>query len=257
MRIRYIPANPSGNLTAFVLNAVEAKARAAVAAQMMARCPEGFEQVGFIDEASLDTPLPRLDMMGGEFCGNATRAFALLAAGRRGLGETALSISISGAKAPVHVELDMRQGNAYADMPLPGALVTRMLGNLEIPIICMEGIEHAVVCGLPPTPQMAQAVLEVMPPEEAQGVLFVQGARMTLMVYVRATDTRVWESSCGSGTVALGWYLARMAADGEHGYTFEEPGGQLSVRVQMQGGRAVRAVMGGKVTLGEMREIEL
>ena len=145
----------------------------------------------------------------------------------------------------------------FWDLPLPGALVTRMLGNLEIPIICMEGIEHAVVCGLPPTPQMAQAVLEVMPPEEAQGVLFVQGARMTPMVYVRATDTRVWESSCGSGTVALGWYLARMAADGEHGYTFEEPGGQLSVRVRMQGGRAVRAVMGGKVTLGEMREIEL
>ena len=257
MRIRYIPANPSGNLTAFVLTSVEAQERAAVAARMMARCPEGFEQVGFIDEASLNMPLPRMDMMGGEFCGNATRAFALLAAGRRGLGETALCVSVSGASAPVQVELDARRSAAYADMPLPGALLTRTLWNLEIPVICMEGIVHAVVCGMPPSPEAAQAVLAVMPKEDAQGVLFVRGRRMTPFVHVAATGTNVWESSCGSGTVALGWYLARMAADGEHGYTFEEPGGQLTVRVRIQGGRAVRAVMGGHVTLGEERSIEV
>lgn len=96
-----------------------------------------------------------------------------------------------------------------------------------------------------------------MPPEEAQGVLFVQGARMTPMVYVRATDTRVWESSCGSGTVALGWYLARMAADGEHGYTFESPAGSSACACGCRAEGQCCAVMGGKVTLGEMREIEL
>ena len=46
MRIRYIPADPAGNLTALTLTQVRPEERAAVAAQMMARCPERFEQVG-------------------------------------------------------------------------------------------------------------------------------------------------------------------------------------------------------------------
>ena len=50
MRIRYVPADPAGNLTALTLTQIRPEERAAVAAQMMARCPEGFEQVGFIGE---------------------------------------------------------------------------------------------------------------------------------------------------------------------------------------------------------------
>jgi len=88
MIVRYIPADPAGNLTAIVLSPVAPQARAAVAARMMARCPEGFEQVGFAEEDSLTGEFPRLCMMGGEFCGNAARAFACYAAGVRGRGET-------------------------------------------------------------------------------------------------------------------------------------------------------------------------
>ena len=84
MMIRYIPADPAGNLTAIVLSPVAAQDRAKIAAEMMTRCPEGFEQVGFADETSLTGDLPTLCMMGGEFCGNATRAFACYAAKVRG-----------------------------------------------------------------------------------------------------------------------------------------------------------------------------
>ena len=84
MMIRYIPADPAGNLTAIVLSPVAAQDRAKIAAEMMARCPEGFEQVGFADETSLTGDLPTLCMMGGEFCGNATRAFACYVAKVRG-----------------------------------------------------------------------------------------------------------------------------------------------------------------------------
>ena len=88
MRIRYIPADPAGNLTALTLTQVRPEERAAVAAQMMARCPEGFEQVGFIGEHAAKAVLPRLDMMGGEFCGNAARAFACWVDRQRGGGES-------------------------------------------------------------------------------------------------------------------------------------------------------------------------
>lgn len=100
MMIRYIPADPAGNLTAIVLSPVAAQDRAKIAAEMMARCSEGFEQVGFADETSLTGDLPTLCMMGGEFCGNATRAFACYAAKVRGRGETRLAVSVSGAREP-------------------------------------------------------------------------------------------------------------------------------------------------------------
>ena len=105
--------------------------------------------------------------------------------------------------------------------------------------------------------ELAQAVWKAMPAQDAQGVMFIQNTTMTPLVYVAATGTRVWESSCGSGTVALAWYLARKLADGEHGFAFDEPGGRLEARVTMRMGRAVRIVMGGSVLLGEEREIEL
>lgn len=257
LRIRYIPADPAGNRTAFVLTPVAPELRAALAARMMALCPEGFEQVGFTCPESLLAPLPRLDMMGGEFCGNASRAFALLAAARRGRGETELAISVSGAKGPVHVRLDPARGTAYAHMPLPTALETVCARGQTIPVVRMEGIAHAIVTDNAPSADAAQAVLHAMPLSDAQGVLFVKGAHVTPLVHVPATGTSVWESSCGSGSVALAWYLARKRADGEHAFSFDEPGGRLSVRVLMRGGNAVRAVMGGSVTLGEEREITL
>ena len=257
MRIRYISADPAGNLTALTLTQVKPEERAAVAARMMAHCPEGFEQVGFIGAHAADAALPRLDMMGGEFCGNAARAFAYWVERQRGNRERALNISISGASKPVEVEVDAARGKAYAQMPIPmGAEAIQVMGR-AVPVVHMEGIDHALMLNCAPSPKLAEEVLNAMPAQDAQGVLFVQGTQMTPLVYVAATRTRVWESSCGSGTVALAWHLAQNLADGEHGFAFDEPGGRLEARVTMRMGKAVRVVMGGNVSLGEEREIEL
>lgn len=255
MRIRLFRADPAGNMTGFVLSPVPAQERAGLAARLMAG-DASLEQVAFVDEASLNGPLPRMDMMGGEFCGNATRSFALYAAGRRARGEQTLRVCVSGAEKPVGVQLDAARGLAYADMPLPRG-VERIRAGGEVPVIHMEGIAHAVLLGETPSPARAREVLAAMPREDAQGVLFVNGTRMTPLVYVRATETSVWESSCGSGSVALAWWLAQGAPDGERAYAFAEPGGALEVRVQVERGEVVRAVMGGKVALGEEEEIDV
>ena len=230
MMIRYIPADPAGNLTAIVLSPVAAQDRAKIAAEMMTRCPEGFEQVGFADETSLTGDLPTLCMMGGEFCGNATRAFACYAAKVRGRGETRLAISVSGAREPVPVAVDLRQNRAYAQMPLPYAFEWISVNEQKIPLVRMEGIDHALLLDAAPSPEAVERVLAAMPKQDARGVLFVQGRKMTPLVEVAATGTRVWESSCGSGTVALAWYLAQNLADGMHAFAFDEPGGRGAPR---------------------------
>ena len=259
MRIRYIPADPAGNLTALALTPVAPDRRAAVAARLMRE--EGMEQAAFIDEESLLSPLPRMDMMGGEFCGNATRAFGLYAAQRRGLGERELLVRVSGAREPVSVTLDEAKGHAFARMPLPYALESILIDlpsvKTPVPVVRMEGIAHAVLLDTPPSPALAQAVLRAMPREDAQGVLFTKGTRMTPLVYVAATGTSVWESSCGSGSVALAWLLAQNLPDGVHIFSFEEPGGTLEVSISMRLGRAESAMMGGCVTLGAEREADM
>ena len=120
MRIRYIPADPAGNLTGLVLTHVSQEMRPALAARLMAVCPEGFEQIAFIDEDSLTGPLPRMEMMGGEFCGNASRAFGWYAAQRRGRGETALCVSVSGAAAQERISsAESRRTNSFFMIRFP------------------------------------------------------------------------------------------------------------------------------------------
>ena len=255
MRIRCVIADPAGNLTAFALTPVTPELRAQAGAALMRAAKA--EQAAFVDEASLFSELPRMDMMGGEFCGNATRAFAFYAAKRRNLGETALRVSVSGAKEPVSVALDARKGRAYADMPLPVALECIRVAGREVSVVRMEGIAHAVLEDTPPSPELAREVLRAMPPEDAQGVLFAQGTRMTPLVHVAATGTSVWESSCGSGSVALAWLLAQKLPDGAHAFAFDEPGGTLEVRAVKRAGYVVSAAMGGRVTLGGETEIEI
>ena len=257
MRIRYIPADPAGNLTGLVLTHVSQEMRPALAARLMAVCPEGFEQIAFIDEDSLTGPLPRMEMMGGEFCGNASRAFGGYAAQRRGLGETALCVSVSGAAEPVRVQLDPARGCAYADMPLPHACLRIEAAGSAVDVVRMEGIDHAVVTDGEPSDALARAVLAAMPPAPAQGVLFVSGQRMTPFVHVAATGTGVWESSCGSGSVALAWLLCRERDDGMHAFAFDEPGGRIEVRAQVERGHVTRAMMGGCVRIGGEKTVDI
>ncbi|MFR2021534.1 MAG: hypothetical protein ACLS6G_14100, partial [Christensenellales bacterium] len=114
------------------------------------------------------------------------------------------------------------------------------MNEQKIPLVRMEGIDHALLLDAAPSPEAAERVLAAMPKQDARGVLFVQGGKMTPLVEVAATGTRVWESSCGSGTVALAWYLAQNLADGMHAFAFDEPGGRLEARVAMRAGRAAQ-----------------
>ena len=150
MMIRYIPADPAGNLTAIVLSPVAAQDRAKIAAEMMARCPEGFEQVGFADETSLTGDLPTLCMMGGEFCGNATRAFGLLTAKKMG-APAHVRIETSGCDHIVTVDTDLAAGTSRAEMPLPQWLKNVEFAGHKGTLVHLGGIAHLVMENVEPS----------------------------------------------------------------------------------------------------------
>lgn len=82
MQIRTIKADPSGNITLFLLDPVAPEIRKALNQKLLSLDPS-VEQIGCL---SLKESQPQVEMMGGEFCGNATRsagAYGLLLSGEK------------------------------------------------------------------------------------------------------------------------------------------------------------------------------
>jgi diaminopimelate epimerase len=104
-----------------------------------------------------------------------------------------------------------------------------------VALVRLEGITHIVVDARDYRTE-ENVLLELgaalrLEDEACVGVMFRQGFdEIVPLVYVAATDTFVWESSCASGSVAVA--LAYASARGEPGrYSFRQPGGTLSVAV--------------------------
>ncbi|BFR47842.1 diaminopimelate epimerase [Nitratidesulfovibrio sp. HK-II] len=121
--LRFHKFSPGGNTTILVTDLVPVRLRAAVAAELMGEHHVHAEQVGFVSLAGVR---PRIDMMGGEFCGNACRSLAALLALKRVLvagpgGLMSGEIESSGVEGPlpVRVVLTAQGPDAAVRMPLP------------------------------------------------------------------------------------------------------------------------------------------
>ena len=255
MMIRYIPADPAGNLTAIVLSSVAAQDRAKIAAEMMARCPEGFEQVGFADETSLTGDLPTLCMMGGEFCGNATRAYAMYVARQRG-GLSEVRLRVSGCDHVVTAAVDLARGAARAEMPLPRAVRAAEVEGHAGTLVDLAGIAHLVIEGVAPSEDFfraAEPLFSAIEGLDAYGVISLDRTshRMTPLVKVVDTGTLIWEGSCGSGTIACAVAESTGLADGLFEQDYFQPAGVVRASVERRGGAVVSAAIGGPVTLDE------
>ena len=246
VQVRYL--NPAGNITAVVLSPVSPELRPALSRAIMAG--GRAEQVGFAALPRLGGDC-RIEMMGGEFCGNAVRSYGYLQKN----GMAALSVEISGATAPVPVTVDPMQRSAFADMPLPLGVDWVSVRGKQYPLIQCQGICHLLALETEPDP----AFLEKARPElnrleqEAWGIMFLSGLQLTPAVYVKSTDSLVWESSCGSGSVAAAWYLAKENPAQDR-FQFREPGGEISVEVRRENGTITGCSMGGPVGVGPVEE---
>ena len=112
VQVRYL--NPAGNITAVVLSSVLPELRPALSRAIMAQ--RRAEQVGFAATPRLGGDC-RVEMMGGEFCGNAVRSYGYLRAD--GTENNRLAVEISGATAPVPVTVNSAQQSAPPPKALP------------------------------------------------------------------------------------------------------------------------------------------
>ena len=250
MRIDYRLFDPTGNTTLLVETPVDAARQAEAAARLLALEPAA-EQVGFLCAA--ENADIALRMAGGEFCGNATMCAAVCAAERAGRDGT-FAVHVSGAEKPVRAAVALLPDGAWrgtVDMPRPEAIDRVMLPGVgTVSVVRFPGISHVILEEPMPRPlaeQNARAWCGILG-ADALGLMFLdrRTERLTPLVYVPAVDTLCWETSCASGTTAVGAYLSPVTI------TLHQPGGSLTVKAD---DTILRLT--GTVRTGQRKNIEI
>lgn len=272
MKLRIIMADPAGNRTAIVRTPVPADQRGQIAAKLLQIKELRAEQAGF-ETAPLMGGAGRLQMMGGEFCGNAARSYGyLLWSERQGAHSgTAgnIHIEISGSPHTLEVFCDPVHGSSYAQMPMPREIE---YSPEDYPLVISEGITHMILENMEPDTNLIRRMVAAYGSRwDAFGIMFLTGERLTPVVYVEASGSLVYESSCGSGSLAAAWYMeqtshssgTRAAAGRTEGrsssfsFCFREPGGEIRVDIFHKEDGSVCGRMGGALFLEKEIEIEI
>ena len=259
MNISYTKIDPSGNITLIVDSFVPREEQRRVAALLMVRDSEA-EQVGFLEAPEGPCCAVRLQMMGGEFCGNATLSAASVVMQQIGLDAGDMLIEVSGSPGPVKVTGVMSAPGRFdgeVDMPLPESIYEcSFLDGFDchtLPLVRFPGICHAIVSAGTLTREKAEAVIGPWCRQigsEALGLMFFDKDKNTLtpLVYVESTGTAVWEGSCASGTAAVASYLAEL--DGEYASVcLFEPRGRLSAEAACSGSQVTSLKLSGSAVI--------
>jgi len=208
--VDFIKTSPSGNVTALVLQPVKRPRQREIAQRLLVHDRQ-LEQVGFVEPAA-GLALARLQMMGGELCGNGACALAWHLRSQVASaadGSRHLVLESSGIAQPLRAEIRGRR--VRLEIPIPRRLKTlRQLGDHQL--VELPGIDHLLVeSPFPADPTAAAKELIEryrLTDRPALGVLFhqpPQGLEMALLpvVWIRDTATLVTQNGCGSGSLAL------------------------------------------------------
>lgn len=268
MIIDYTKLSPTGNITVLVKTPVPRERQAAIAARLLAADCVGGEQAGFIEAPSDARAAARLQMMGGEFCGNATMSLGAMLARRDGVDEADYLIEVSGSPAPVpcHIEGDGDGWVGTVQMPLPervgGIELDTDGGTISVPLVEMPGIAHLII---PAEAGLSEAELRRRLPEwnrmigaDALGALVWDESCRAIdpLVYVPSAGTLVREHGCGSGTAAIGCWIAARAGTGIE-IPVRQSGGTITGRAEAQGGAITALSITGAVTLVREGRVEI
>ena len=252
-------------MTLLVTSAVDRYLHTVVAGKLMAYDNVHAEQVGFVETPDSPNAAARLQMAGGEFCGNAALALCayLVWSGKLGCdAQCTVPVEISGAEDILYC--DIKRESTYflgkIGMPVPRAIETfetEISGrHCVLPLVHMPGISHVIVDTAEISADreaVVRALTEIpgaFTAEDAFGIMFYDKDASSIMpfVCVNTSGTKVWERGCGSGTAALGAYLAHNSG-GDVKMAVAQDGGVITVDVCVTDGKITGVSIEGKVEI--------
>lgn len=261
-RYNIVVADPAKNITVIVLDDIDKNLYKNVAKDILENTDYEAEQVGFVKKPIIGGHI-RLEMMGGEFCGNASRSVGMLFARENNIKKGNVLVEITGIDGLLNVEVDLDKETSTIEMPIPKKIETIDVENLgEFPIVIIDGINHIIVENIQATQENFEQFKKSVYQNydiEAFGVMFLDKEKkyITPVVYVKDTDTTFFESSCGSGTLATITYLGKDLQDGHLKCDIHQPGGTIEAEIYKSNGEIEKITIGGVVKLSSKIEIEL
>lgn len=269
MKIHFIKANPTENMTIFVLDQIPQAMYSDVAKKIMCYGNIHAEQVGFVEKPKNadGKAAARLHMMGGEFCVNAVRALAAMCVERGDVdaidqdGSYTIWLEVSGLEDAqlCHVH-PLDKGSFRSSIRMPHFKSIKQT-TLEFDQHCFNGtwvefpgINHLVIDGTTMSSRdkffenIKQSLQETN--YDAFGIMFWNETCHFLepLVYVRQTESKTWERGCGSGTAAVGIALShRLKMDID--IDICQPGGNLNVRTDWKNNAIESVYLSGDVRI--------
>jgi diaminopimelate epimerase len=252
-KINIIPADPAGNKTIFVTTPVDRSSYQKIASYLLSLEEFEAEQVAFI------LPDERMEMCGMEFCGNASRTYALIKAKNQGLsGVHEITINVSGCEELLQVRVDTGTNRTGINMPVPHTIIS--YGNDTL--VDLGGIMHLVTTDKSADPNVFQRLKnrimgEFNPP--ALGVMFYDEATdsMTPVVYVADVDSTYFEGSCGSGSTAVAAAFSAEEKSGIFQFEINQPAGMIISTIEKAHGAIKNVWIQGPVTLSEVKAVTI
>ncbi len=174
-----------------------------------------IEQIGFL---TYKDGIPRLEMAGGEFCGNATRSFAALLA-EQTPEERSFDFFVSGFPNAIRAEVGkLAEGKYFVKALLRGfeyKIERKIYLGQFVSIVNLGGITHVLLdeskfsFNEETCKSDMKRIKEVLGVDnDAVGVIWMSKSKgkasIKPVVWVKAVDTCYYETSCGSGSIAVG-----------------------------------------------------
>jgi diaminopimelate epimerase/ribosomal protein S18 acetylase RimI-like enzyme len=264
---RVAVAYPSGNTTAVVFDQLLDSDRKKLNDRVMSawkdRRPDQteIEQCCFVTRANSPEAVARVEMFGGEFCGNAMRSVAWLVT--KGQDYSGL-IEVSGVNRPLAFSVE--RGDVVVEMPLPETCERKLVQPIdEGSLVQLDGTTQLVVTE-PMNGQTPRQLLATLlgsnkyrlTGQPSVGVSYYDrtSGKAEFCVWVKEVDTIFDETACGSGTCAIG-VASATKAKGSISLSVVQPSGEsIATVATYQDGSVTKSFIAGKVDIlydGELK----
>jgi diaminopimelate epimerase len=265
---RVAVAYPSGNTTAIVFDQLQDKnlqdLNNRIIETWQTQYPDQpqIEQCCFVTAPVSPEATARIEMFGGEFCGNATRsAIWLLTEGNDYEG----LIEASGTDRLLNFRV--KNGKVAVEIPPPATdELTKIVA--EGTLVQLEGIAQLVVTTTSIREAKSPRALLTdiltantygLRDQPAVGISYYDqlSNEATFCVWVKAVDTIFDETACGSGTSAIGVTLATQTGQSLELQVTQPSGDSITTYTSYTNGKVTSSTIAGTVSVLYDGELQL
>ena len=154
MKLDFVKTSPTQNMTLLLTTPVPREKQPALAERLIAYDSVYAEQAGFLEAPEDKRASVHLQMMAGEFCGNATLSAAAWLMEREGLSagsEKEFLLEVSGAAKLIACKMKRTEEDfvGTVEMPLPEKISEKRFSlagkEYRLTAVEFEGITHIIV----------------------------------------------------------------------------------------------------------------